>query len=461
MRLRFGIRVQTLLVVVLFLGSVVALLVNGVALLALPRREEQARTELLDVSRRLAEAAAPLKIQASTPFAELDRRLAALTEKVLADAPNVEGGFYLGADNRFAGYAYPTNPHPLPPGGAGSTPRNDPPPLEAPYIRIQARQSLDTSSTEVQARDVGPSRVLVVTAPVGQERPPPLAVWAMLRLVGPETKYAQLRRYQISTGLALGGILLALGLTANLGRSLQLERKEQERLRDELRRSEHLAGLGRLLAGVAHEVRNPLAGIRSTVQLWQRLPDQARTPESLEAVLAAVDRLNGLISRLLFFARAGQAERVRVDLNALVRETAALLQAQAQEQGVRCELLLQPGLPVTLGTPSALQQVILNLASNALQAMPHGGVLRLQTQHAATWPWVELRVADTGPGVTPEARAHLFEPFFTTRPEGTGLGLALCREIVTQHGGTVGLESGEGPGAVFRVQLPIERGIKP
>src|SRR5207249_11418064 len=121
--------------------------------------------------------------------------------------------------------------------------------------------------------DVPPSRVIVLTEPVGRQRPARLATWVMYRLTGPEQLEGQVHGYQVSTGLALGGIALALLLTGNLGRTLRRQRLEQERLRDELRRAEHLAALGRLLAGVAPEVRNLLAGIRSTVQLLPCLPD--------------------------------------------------------------------------------------------------------------------------------------------------------------------------------------------
>ncbi|TMQ32461.1 MAG: histidine kinase, partial [Planctomycetota bacterium] len=239
----------------------------------------------------------------------------------------------------------------------------------------------------------------------------------------------------------------------NLGRSLKRQRLDQERLREGLRRSEHLAGLGKLLAGVAHEVRNPLAGLRSTVQLWQRLPDTARTQGSMEAVVQAVDRLNEIVTRLLYFSRADRDERQPVPINEVLSETLKLLEAQAANQGVALEFDLQPELPDVLGSASALRQVFLNLATNALQAMPHGGQLRCRTRYELRE--VEILFADTGPGVSPEDRQHLFEPFFTTGPEGTGLGLALCREIVVHYGGQIDLMSSDGPGASFRVMLPV------
>jgi signal transduction histidine kinase len=221
-------------------------------------------------------------------------------------------------------------------------------------------------------------------------------------------------------------------------------------------RTEHLAVLGQLLAGVTHEVRNPLAGIRSTVQLWERLPDTARSPDSMHAVVQAVDRLNEIVSQLLHFARVENVERQPVSVNAVLTETLDLLEAQAAGQSVAIERDLEPSLPNVAGSASALRQVFLNLATNALQVMPQGGRLRCRTRSDAQKRTVEVRVSDTGPGIAPEVRQHLFEPFFTTRPDGTGLGLALCREFVHQHGGRMELESGD-PGATFRVVLPAVR----
>ncbi|MGH7136829.1 MAG: two-component system sensor histidine kinase NtrB, partial [Pirellulales bacterium] len=252
---------------------------------------------------------------------------------------------------------------------------------------------------------------------------------------------------------ALVGLLLALLLMAGLARNLKRQQREQTRLEDELRRSERLASLGMLLTGVAHEVRNPLAAIRSTVQLWQRMPDQSRTPDSLDAVIRAVDRLNETVTQLLYFSRVDATEREPVDVNGLVRETLELFAAQASEQQVSLRTDLSDDVGDIMASPSALRQALVNLTTNALQAMPGGGQLEVTTRSNENRDAVSIDFADSGRGIAPEVKAHLFEPFFTTRPEGTGLGLALCREIVVQHDGTIECVESD-LGARFRIELP-------
>jgi signal transduction histidine kinase len=327
--------------------------------------------------------------------------------------------------------------------------------MEEPYIRVQARDSLKLppGDISVSIHDVGPSRVMIVTEPVGRERPAAAATWLMYRLVDPRLRDRQVRRYQASTALALAGLLLALVLTVGLGMNLKRERQEQTRLRDELRRSERLAALGKLLAGVAHEVRNPLAAIRSTVQLWQRMPDRTRTPESLAAVIGAVDRLNETVTQLLQFSRADGTLRQPVDVNRLVLDTLELFAVRAAEQRVELRTELSADLPAIAAADTALRQVFVNLVKNAFDAMPQGGWLQVSTR-AAPAQGVQIEFADSGEGIAAEAAAHLFEPFFTTRPQGTGLGLAICREIIVQHNGTIELVPGAEQGATFRIVLP-------
>jgi signal transduction histidine kinase len=489
MGIRFGFRSQIVLVVALFVASLVALLSSSLAAVWLPRREDEARRQLSAASRRMAEEAAELledqpgKSGEKLP-GEWHHRLEEITRRALADLEDVEGGFYLAGNwNQFTGYAFPNDPvappelppsekAPSPPtkgklkgkdkekgkNKEGSPSRRDPPPKEKDFILTQCKASLTNEPDAppvVQTTQIGFSRVLVVTEPVGRERPALMATWVMIRLTRPEQLAVEVRRNQASAGLALAGVLVALVLAANLGRNLRMERRQREQLREELRRSEHLASLGKLLAGVAHEVRNPLAAIRSTAQLNQRLPEHARDPSALDAIVQGVDRLNALVSRLLFFVRSGYEQRRPVDLNAIVQETLALLHAQAAAQGVVLQTELAADLPPVLGSVQALQQVVQNLTTNAMQAMPGGGVLHCRTRRLDGPPRVELETADSGPGIAPADQAHLFEPFWTTRPEGTGLGLALCREIVQQHGGQIDLAPQPGWGAVFRVSLPL------
>jgi two-component system sensor histidine kinase HydH len=448
----FTIRAQAVLLVALCLGSLALLFFNFFAGRVGPEREREVRGELTTACQKMAHMAEVLRMPLDDNGRDLDAQLSSITEKSLTDFPAVEGGFYSGGDrDRFVGYAFPTRPRP-----PGDPHRNEPPPLEAPYIRLQVRDSLNATDGNIatSVRDVQASEVMIVTAPVGTERPAPLAVWLMYRLVDPHSLNNQVRRYQTSTAMAICGLALAALLLVNLGRSLRTQRTQEVKLRDELRRSEHLAALGKLLAGVAHEVRNPLAAIRSTVQLWQRLPETARNSDSLASVVQAVDRLNQTVTHLLYFSRADHADRQPIDINKLLSETINLMDAQAGSQGVSIERDLDKTLPQVSASANALNQVFVNLIQNALQSLPSGGRIKVTTVRDARRGGAQIEIADNGSGIPPDKRAHLFEPFFTTRPEGTGLGLALCREIVEQHGGRIEYLDGLSTGATFQVTLP-------
>jgi two-component system, NtrC family, sensor histidine kinase HydH len=246
---------------------------------------------------------------------------------------------------------------------------------------------------------------------------------------------------------------LSTGLTFHLVRTVRRQSAERDRLQFDLRRSERLAALGKLLAGVAHEVRNPLAGIRSTAQLWQR--GLGIDVESLDGLIHEVDRLEEIVSSLLQFSRANAQDLALGDLNAVLAEVARLAAGPAESKGVRVELDLDEDLSPVVMAPPALIQVFRNLTTNAIQAMPRGGTIRLRTRNDSSRRAVLAEVADTGPGMSAEAICHLFEPFFTTKAEGTGLGLAIAREIALAHRGELrAANRQDGPGAVFSLTLP-------
>lgn len=406
-------------------------------------REIEVRHRLRAASKQLSEKAQQFHSDQFAPIAN----------EVLSHFPGVEGGYFSVRDEEFVASAFPSEVRP-----PQHHPRSpEPPPKELPYILLQCRQAAALPSTESVSNvlDVGPSRVAIVTRAVGNSPPADYVVWTMYRLTGPEDLHAQLIRYRTSLELALGGMLLSILLMLNLGRLLKRQQQDEEKLREELRRSEQLATLGKLLAGVAHEVRNPLAGIRSTVELWQRLPETTQTPSSRAAVLHAVDRLNELVSRLLVFARP-PLEPQPVQVNAIIRDVCELFAAQARQQAVEVRTELDSTLPQVPGSEGTLRQVIVNLMTNALTAMPAGGTLTWTTSHSERNHSVTITITDTGPGIPADVRQHLFEPFFTTRAEGTGLGLSLCREIVEQHGGEILLTSPvDLPGTTFRIDLPL------
>ena len=299
-----------------------------------------------------------------------------------------------------------------------------------------------------------PVTVAIRTAPVEVNGRVVGATWVMTRLVDPLFVDRSLQGYRLAAALALGGIALAFALTTGLARTVRRQAAERDRLQIDLRRSERLAALGKLLAGVAHEVRNPLAGIRSTAQLWQR-GVVSLDEDSLGGLVHEVDRLEEIVSRLLQFSRADAQDLVPGDLNSVLAEAARLASGPAEAKSVRVELDLDPNLPPVAMAPPALLQVFRNLTANALQAMAPGGILRLSSRLDPSHRSIHASVADTGPGLGPDALKHLFEPFYTTKPEGTGLGLAIAREIALAHRGELrAANRTEPPGAIFTLTLP-------
>jgi len=458
--MRVPMRVQVGAVVALFVAALATLWSTSASVVERERRRVSAGEVLARAGVALAErgeavlASAPRWPNQLGPgeWEGLDDRLGEQADRALARFDGVEGGYFLRDQRRFLGAAFPSESAPKK--GGRRRAGHGPPPREVDLIEIQADAAIRRDQPFFVVEDVPPSTVAIRTAPVAVDGRIVAATWTMTRLVDPLFLDRSLRGYRLAAGLALGGIALALALTLGLSRTVSRQRAERDRLQSELRRSERLAALGKLLAGVAHEVRNPLAGIRSGVQLWQRGigPDA----ESFADVLSEVDRLDGIVGRLLQFSRADAQEMVPGDLNALAAEAARLAGAMAEAHGVGIALDLAQSLPPVPMAAPAVVQVLRNLTTNAIQAMPGGGRLRISTRLDPSRRRVELEVADTGPGLTPEVLAHLFEPFFTARAGGTGLGLAIAREIALAHRGELTAEPRSGgPGAAFTLALPL------
>jgi PAS domain S-box-containing protein len=231
---------------------------------------------------------------------------------------------------------------------------------------------------------------------------------------------------------------------------------EFKRLLEQTIQSEKLAEVGRLSAGIAHEVNNPLAVISYAAQLLLREEELPPFQKELaERIDSEVDRLKTLTGSLLSFSRAREMVRRETDLNEVLRDVLRLVRYELNRHSIR---LLEDfaELPAIQADPNKLKQVFINLVMNASQAMPEGGTLSVRTALVAGEE-VEAVIGDSGPGIPAEVRDRVFEPFFSTKREGegTGLGLYICRNIVTEHEGRLLLESAPGQGAAFRVVLPL------
>ncbi len=240
---------------------------------------------------------------------------------------------------------------------------------------------------------------------------------------------------------------------------------DTKRLQEQLIQSEKLSAIGQLIAGVAHELNNPLASVLGFADF---LAESGLTPPALQEPVRVVQheaqRAAGIVKNLLTFARRQEQDRRRIDVGPVLQRTLQLLNNQLIGMKVETDLVVEPGIPQVEGNQNQLQQVFVNLINNAGQAVGasgRGGTVRVR---ARAWlDGVAVDVVDDGPGIPEEVQARVFEPFFTTKPEGggTGLGLSICQGIVKEHGGRITVRSTPGEGATFTVELPGARQAEP
>lgn len=232
---------------------------------------------------------------------------------------------------------------------------------------------------------------------------------------------------------------------------------ERALMEQRLRRMERYAGLGSLASGLQHEIKNPLSALSLHVQLLdEALVSQSTSEEideMLEVIRTEITRLTSVLEGFRDYASMSEPGRSRVDLVALINKLVRFIRPQAEQHQVKLEWNIpQEKPPEILADSANIDQVLLNLALNALQAMPQGGTLSIGLKQEGEW--LRISMTDTGKGIPPELRERIFDPYFTTRHEGTGMGLALCEKIIRQHDGTIDFTTGAG-GTTFSVLLPI------
>jgi signal transduction histidine kinase len=237
------------------------------------------------------------------------------------------------------------------------------------------------------------------------------------------------------------------------------------RIQDELVRSEKLISLGRLSAGVAHEIRNPLNAMKGAIaHLRRRRSGDALIQEYTGLVSEEIDRLNAFVTDFLTFARQSEPRRVPTDVNRIILSAQGLFEEQARERRIVFHNNLDPDMPPLLVDPHQMEQVVINLMVNAMDAMPNGGEIRFSTGLSRDGVPAEgparakIVIRDLGAGIPRSDLKSVFDPFFSTKDDGTGLGLPLSLGIVESHGGTIRIESREGWGTRLTVEWPAAYG---
>jgi two-component system NtrC family sensor kinase len=276
---------------------------------------------------------------------------------------------------------------------------------------------------------------------------------------------SQARRVDMAIVWAANLLILALVLllVRLFIRQLQANDRERAALDAQVAHSARLVSLGRMAAGVAHEINNPLAAIGELAgelgdilqpEVLAQLPEGDICRDNLTKILGQVERARGVTHRMLKFARSTEPTLEKLDVNQVVKESFSFVEKEARFHNLAVELKLDPGLPLIPADRAQLQQVVLNLLNNAIDAAGQNGKLVIATTRDGAF--VQVRVTDSGPGVPAEVGERVFDPFFTTKApgQGTGLGLSISHSIMEKMGGTLTFESPPGQGATFIASLP-------
>ncbi len=235
------------------------------------------------------------------------------------------------------------------------------------------------------------------------------------------------------------------------------------KIQEEILRMDRLVSLGKLSSGIAHELRNPLAGIKTTAQaLSEEMSKDDSRREYLNRITKEIDRLNDLLKTFFSFAKPQKLNLIDCSVKDVINEIIPFLFKEIADQGVRFVEAYHPQLPKIKVDKNQMYQVFLNLFLNAIQAMPNGGELKIEVNPTVSYSqdgpgqnFIKIVISDTGKGIPPNIIHRIFDPFFTTKPKGIGLGLSITYQIIKKHGGTIKVESKLEKGTSFIINLPV------
>ena len=244
-----------------------------------------------------------------------------------------------------------------------------------------------------------------------------------------------------------------------MGSFLDITRaKELEHL---LRIQDKMTSLGRVAAGIAHEIRNPLSGINIYLNTLEKIYDRAESLDKVKQILgqiqSASSKIESVIKRVIDFSKPSEPKLVLTDINQPIEEAINLSSVTLRKSGIKIEKILANDLPLCHVDPLLIEEVILNLVANATEAMKNmDGVKIIKVTSSMKKNRILIRVSDSGPGVNPGLKDKIFDPFYTTKNGSTGIGLSLCHRIITDHGGSLGVATSKLGGAEFVIEIPIK-----
>jgi len=418
--------------------------------------------------------------------------LSLMTAAVLQHEPGIEGGFYSKADDALLGYAFPTHP------GPGL--KTDIPIHEAPAITGMAREALRTGQMQM-LRFTGPRDATVFAAwPIAVDGKTVGGTWMMERMPGLNAA-TNGRLLGGMIAFALGALLCAViaflavsevekavhsvggylgGLGADLSSprpaplqlaefeillreidvlasTLRSKNENEKRLEAKLRHQERLSSLGQVAAGIAHEIRNPLATIRLRIQMSQHTTADPTLNRNAEIALEEIARLDAMIERLLYFSRPIRLDRDVVELSTFCRQVAESYRGAAAERGIHTEIVASDPVFASIDR-NQMRQVLDNIIGNAMEAVETRPEDQrwIECSIRARAPWAEVEIGDSGAGFPPDVATHALDPFFTTKQKGTGLGLSIAYEIIEAHEGQLVVANSARGGAVVTLRLQSE-----
>jgi signal transduction histidine kinase len=422
----------------------------------------------------------------------VDSTLKQISERELRVLSGLDGGFYLISADEFYGYSFPTSPPPVPVYG--------PPPRSYNIIKDQSLQSIRENRPIIDVHSFDAAFFPLATRPMVIDSQVVGVVWVRIHIQNdlPVIKLKQI--VNVTALISILGFLILMLLSALLGGEIKGIKQELEQIRHnpslrlrkrwgifgyittninymldtieeevnqrlilerQLSQKEKLASLGNMIAGVAHEVKTPLAIIKTRIQMWQKaIRDTPETceqisPESMQLVIDETNRLSTLVKRLLVFSRPIDKKMKPTDINKLIREVVSFVSMGLNGTDIEIVLSLSPDLPLIDTDESSVREVIINILDNSVEAMPDGGSIKISTGIDSENKKLAIEVDDQGKGISSEIIDKVFDPFFSSKETGAGLGLSISYQIIKAHNGEISFSENPGAGVKCIIKLPI------